>query len=152
MKKIVTFLMSLIFLSACSSNKSMEVFSFDVRNKDVTLENVVLVSNGDEAYLQPTFQIFRIESLTNGKIEPIKSTVVNIYEEAKNLIYSIGVGENQEGVLDTQTSPIEGELVGSILESNMIKDGKKLYVEFIYDKAGLRLSEEVEVELNKEKR
>jgi hypothetical protein len=150
MKKIIMFFIGIFFLSGCSSNPSMEIFSFDTRTKDVALENVVLVSSGNKAYLQPTFQVFRIENLSTGENETIRSVVIKIYDETKNLIYSTGIGENQKGILDTRTDSIEGELIGTVLNSKHIKDGKKLYVEFVYEKNGIEVKEEVEVELNRE--
>ena len=59
MKKLLLTFISMALLAACSSSEKLEVFSFDARTKDVALENFVLVSNGTEAYVQPTFQLYR---------------------------------------------------------------------------------------------
>lgn len=147
MKKLFVIFASLFFLSACSTAKSMEVFSFDARTQDVALENVVLVTSDNGAYLQPTFQLFGIEKLNGGPDEPIKGAVINLYDKDKDLIYSIGVSENQDGILDTRTTPLDGDLVGTVLDSKNIKEGKKLFVEFIYEKDLLEVKEEVVIEL-----
>lgn len=147
MKKLFVFFASIFFLSGCSTAKSMTIFSFDARTQDVALENVVLVASDNEVYLQPTFQLFGIEKLNGGFVTPIKGTVINLYDEERELIYSVGIGENQDGSLDTRTTPLDGDLVGTILDSKNIKEGKKLIVEFIYEKDSMSVQEEVVVEL-----
>ena len=59
MKKLLLTFISMALLAACSSSEKLEVFSFDARTKDVALENFILVTNGTEAYVQPTFQLYR---------------------------------------------------------------------------------------------
>lgn len=73
--------------------------------------------------------------------------MINLYDEDKELIYSFSIGENQEGVLETRTTPLDGDLVGTVLDSKNIKAGKKLFVEFIYEKDLAEIQEEVVVEL-----
>lgn len=147
MKKILVVFASLFFLSACSNTESLAVFNFDARTQDVALEDVALVAADDEVYLQPTFQLFGIEKFEGGPEEPINGAVINLYNEDKELIYSFSIGENQEGVLDTRTTPLDGDLVGTVLDSKNIKAGKKLFVEFIYEKDLAEIQEEVVVEL-----
>lgn len=146
-KKVLLACISIFFLSGCSTAKSMEVFSFDARTQDVALENVVLVASDNEVYLQPTFQLFGIEKLNGGADTSVKGAVINLYDEERELIYSFGMGENQNGILNTQTTPLDGDLVGTILDSKNIKAGKKLFVEFIYEKDSMGMQEEVVVEL-----
>lgn len=148
MKKILLTVISMALLAACSSNEKLEVFSFDARTKDVALENFVLVSNGTEAYVQPTFQLYGIEKLNN-EAEVVNGAGIKIYDSKKNLIYSLNVGENQYGVLDTRTSPLDGKLIGPVLKSEQIEVGETIYVEFIYEKNSLQVREEVEVILGK---
>lgn len=148
MKKLLLTFISMALLAACSSNEKLEVFSFDARTKDVALENFVLVSNGTEAYVQPTFQLYGIEKLNN-EAEVVNGAGIKIYDSKKNLIYSLNVGENQYGVLDTRTSPLDGKLIGPVLKSEQIEVGETIYVEFIYEKNSLQVREEVEVILGK---
>ena len=148
MKKMFITFISMALLAACSSNEKLEVFSFDARTKDVALENFILVSNGTEAYVQPTFQLYGIETLDN-EAEVVSGAGIRIYDSKKNLIYSLNVGENQYGVLDTRTSPLAEELIGPVLQSEQIEVGKTIYVEFVYEKDSLEVREEVEVVLGK---
>ena len=147
MIKLLVVFASLFFLSACSNTESMAVFTFNARTQDVALEDLVLVAADDEVYLQPTFQLFAIEKLDGGPKEPIKGAVINLYDEDKEWLYSFNIGENQEGVLDTRTTPLDGDLVGKVLKSKNIKAGKKLVIEFIYEKDLVEIKEEVVVEL-----
>ena len=79
MKKMFITFISMALLAACSSNEKLEVFSFDARTKDVALENFVLVSNGTEAYVQPTFQLYRIETMDNESVV-VSCAVIKIYD------------------------------------------------------------------------
>jgi hypothetical protein len=85
----------------------------------------------------------------DNEAEVVSGAGIRIYDSKKNLIYSLNVGENQYGVLDTRTSPFEGELIGPVLKIEQIGVGETIYVEFIYEKDSLEVREQVEVVLDK---
>lgn len=149
-KRTLLVFVTALFLVGCSNSESLEVFIFDARTKDVALEDMVLLSNGREVYVQPTYQLFGIEKLKDEGLGPIKWASIGIYDSDRNPVYSLYTGENQEGVLDTRTYPLEGSLLGPVVKNNQIKDGEKLYVEFVYEKESQEVREEVEVILKKE--
>lgn len=149
-KRTLLVFVTAFFLGGCSDSESLEVFSFDARTKDVALEDMVLLSNGREVYVQPTYQLFGIEKLDDEGLERIEWASIGIYDSDRNPVYSLYTGENQEGVLDTRAYPLEGSLTGPVVKNNLIKDGEKLYVEFVYEKESREVREEVEVVLEKE--
>ncbi|WP_407391669.1 hypothetical protein [Carnobacterium jeotgali] len=61
MKKTILFSMSSLFLSACTTTNTLHTFSIYARTKNIALENLVIVTNGAELYIQPTYQLFAIE-------------------------------------------------------------------------------------------
>lgn len=62
----------------------------------------------------------------------------------------MSVGTNQNGVLDTRASTLEGDLIGMIAKSDVIEEGKKVYIVFNYEKNNQTIEEEIEVMLQKE--
>lgn len=150
MKKTILVLMSILFLSACTTN-TLHTFSIDARTKDVALENMVIVSNGSEAYIQPTYQLFAIEHTNSVPADLVKQASMRFYDEEDNLFFSIGTGTNQDGILDTRTTPLDDDLVGFVVPSKKIESGKKLFVEFVYEKDNQEITEKVEVALQESK-
>lgn len=150
MKKTILVLMSTLFLSACTTN-TLHTFSIDARTKDVALENMVIVSNGSEAYIQPTYQLFAIEHTNSVPADLVKQASMRFYDEEDNLFFSIGTGTNQDGILDTRTTPLDDDLVGFVVPSKKIESGKKLFVEFVYEKDNQEITEKVEVALQESK-
>ena len=149
MKKIVLFLICSIFLSACTTTNTLHSFSVDARTKDVALENLVIVSNGTESYIQPTYQLFAIEHTNSDPADLVKESGMNLYDEEENLIFSIHTGANQDGILDTRTTPLADDLVGFIAPSKNIESGKNVFIEFVYEKDNQEVTEKVEVALQK---
>lgn len=151
MKKTFLFLMSSLFLSACTTTSTLHTFSIDARTKDVALENLVIVSNGAELYIQPTYQLFAIEHTNSVPADLVKQASMRFYDEEDNLFFSIGTGTNQDGILDTRTTPLDDDLVGFVVPSKKIESGKKLFVEFVYEKDNQEITEKVEVALQESK-
>lgn len=147
MKKSILILMSFIFLSACSATNILHTFSIDARTKDVALENLVIVSSKDELYIQPTYQLFAIEHTNSDKSDLVQQASMNFYDKNNTLFYSVSIGANQEGILDTRTTPLEGNLVGFVVPSKDIEFEKAIIVEFIYEKGNQEVKEKVEVTL-----
>lgn len=151
MKKIFLFLMSSLFLSACTTTSTLHTFSIDARTKDVALENLVIVSNGAELYIQPTYQLFAIEHTNSDPVDLVKQASFGLYDEEDTLFYSVNMGSNQAGVLDTRTNPLEGDLVGFTVPSKNIETGKNISIEFTYEKNNQEITKKVEVALQESK-
>jgi len=151
MKKTVLFLMSSLFLSACTTTNTLHTFSIDARTKDVALENLVIVTNGTELYIQPTYQLFAIEHTNSDTADLVKQAGMGIYDEEDNLLFSISTGANQDGILDTRTTPLDDDLVGFVVPSKNIESGKNMFIEFVYEKDNQEVTEKVEVALQETK-
>ena len=63
MKKVFLFFISTLPLDAGSNNENLKFFSFGTRSKYITPDNLVSVSTGTGAYVQPTFKFYGIEIL-----------------------------------------------------------------------------------------
>ena len=149
MKHYLMLFFALLILAGCSTQNAMEVFAIDARTKDVALEDLVLVSNEKEIYIQPTYHLFSIEKLNPAESPHVSAPSFTIYNKEKEQIYSATIGSNQEGVLDTRTSQLDGDLVGAVSEVRSIEDGETLYVHFSYEKEQTNVEEEIEVKLVK---
>ncbi|WP_035051713.1 hypothetical protein [Carnobacterium pleistocenium] len=147
MKKFILVLMSFIFLSACTATNTLHTFSIDARTKDVALENLVIVSNEDELYIQPTYQLFAIEHTDSDIEDLVQQANMNFYDKNNTLFYSVSTGANQEGILDTRTTLLEGDLVGFIIPTKNIDFEENLFIEFIYEKNDQEVIEKVKVVL-----
>lgn len=147
MKKTVLFLMSSVFLSACTTTNTLHSFSVDARTKDVALENLVIVSNGTESYIQPTYQLFAIEHTNSDPADLVKQTIMSFYDEEDTFFFTINTGPNQDGILDTRTTPLDDDLVGFIAPSKNIEPRKNIFIEFVYEKDNQQVTEKVEVAL-----
>lgn len=147
MKKVLLFLMSSLFLSACTTTDTLHTFSIDARTKDVALENLVIVSNGTELYIQPTYQLFAIGHTDSDTADLVKQAGMGFYDERDNLIFSISTGANQDGILDTRTIPLDDDLVGFVVPSKNMEAGKNISIEFTYEKNNQEITEKVEVAL-----
>ncbi len=151
MKKVLLFLMSSLFLSACTTTDTLHTFSIDARTKDVALENLVIVTNGAELYIQPTYQFFAIEHTNDEPTDLVQQASFGLYDEDNTLFYSVNMGANQAGVLDTRTDPLEGNLIGSTIPSKNIEAGKNISIEFTYEKNNQEITKKVEVALQESK-
>lgn len=151
MKKTVLFLMSSLFLSACTTTNTLHTFSIDARTKDVALENLVIVSNGAELYIQPTYQLFAIEHTNSDPDDLIQQATIGLYDENDTLFYSVNRGSNLESILDTRTDPLEGDLIGFTVPSKSIEPGKNIIIEFMYEKNNQEVTQKVEVTLQESK-
>lgn len=151
MKKTILFLMSSLFLSACTTTNTLHTFSIDARTKDVALENLVMVTNGTELYIQPTYQLFAIEHTNDESTDVVQQASMRFYDEDNTLFYSVSMGPNQAGVLDTRTDPLEGNLVGFTVPSKNIEAGKNISIEFTYEKNNQEITKKVEVALQESK-
>lgn len=147
MKKTVLFLICSIFLSACTTTNTLHSFSVDARTKDVALENLIIVSNGMESYIQPTYQLFAIEHTNSEPADLVKQANMSFYDEEDNLFFSINTGANQDGILDTRTTTLDDDVVGFITPSKNIEPGKNIFIEFVYEKDNQQVTEKVEVTL-----
>lgn len=150
LKKVILLLTTILFLTGCSGGKTLDVFSFDARTKDIALENVVLISNGESIYVQPTYQLFWIKPLGSKELTPIKSAGFELYNEDKEIFYSQTISESHYDFLDTRQYPLEGDLAGTVFDYNGIEDGKKIYVRFSYEKDQIPVEEEIEVVLQRQ--
>jgi hypothetical protein len=151
MKKTVLVLISFLFLSACTATNTLYTFSIDARTKDIALENLVIVSSKDELYIQPTYQLFAIEHTNSDISDLVQQATINFYDKNNTLFYSVSIGANQEGILDTRTTPLEGNLVGFIVPSKNIEFKKSMFIEFIYEKNNQEVKEKVTVTLQGKK-
>lgn len=151
MKKTILILMSFIFLSACTTTNTLHTFSIDARTKDVALENLVIVSSEEELYIQPTYQLFAIEHTNSDIADLVQQATLNFYDKNNTLFYSVSIGSNQEGILDTRTTPLEGNLVGFIVPSKNIEFEKSIFIEFIYEKNNQEVKEKIEATLQENK-
>ncbi|WP_407371112.1 hypothetical protein [Carnobacterium sp.] len=147
MKKTVLFLICSIFLSACTTPNTLHSFSVDARSKDVALENLIIVSNGTESYIQPTYHLFAIEHANSKPADLVKQANMIFYDEEDNLFFTINTGANQDGILDTRTTLLDDDLVGFIAPSKNIEPGKNIFIEFVYEKDNQQVTEKVEVAL-----
>ena len=151
MKKVLLFLMSSLFLSACTTTDTLHTFSIDARTKDVAFENLVIVTNGAELYIQPTYQLFAIEHTNDEPADLVQQASFGLYDEDNTLFYSVNMGANQAGVLDTRTDPLEGNLIGVTVPSKNIEAGKNISIEFTYEKNNQEITKKVEVALQESK-
>uniref|UniRef100_UPI0035941E98 hypothetical protein n=1 Tax=Carnobacterium alterfunditum TaxID=28230 RepID=UPI0035941E98 len=81
------------------------------------------------------------------KSDLVQQASMNFYDKNNTLFYSVSIGANQEGILDTRTTPLEGNLVGFVVPSKDIEFEKAIIVEFIYEKGNQEVKEKVEVTL-----
>lgn len=147
MKKIILFLMCTLLLSACAKTNTLHTFSVDARTKDVALENLVIVAGEEHLYIQPTYQLFAIQHSNSGTADLVQEVGIGLYDENNTLLYSFSMGGNQEGFLDTRTTPLEGELIGTIVPAKNFETGQKLIVEFTYEKNNQEIREKITVPL-----
>lgn len=146
MKKVFLFFISTLPLDAGSNNENLKFFSFGTRSKYITPDNLVSVSTGTGAYVQPTFKFYGIEILvTKEKMLPRSGSYGNI----KHLIYSLKLGENLHGVLNARLFSFWRNLMGPILKSTQIETGKKICVRFFFKKDSLMIIQEVASDLER---